>query len=365
VLRSAFFQRYLLPGFAFQSIIIGGGYGTGRELIEWFMSQGPMGGLIGMAVSTVVMGVVLAFTFELGRQFKAFDYRHYMQRLLGRAWPLFELIYLAMLILILSVMGSAAGELLERMLGWPQLTGIIVLIAAVGWFSFNGNELIERFFSVWSLVLYATFVVVIVAAIVTFGASIGGLIGDFDPESEWFMSGIKYAGYNVGLAPAMFFVLRHVQTRKEALSAGLLAGLISMIPAFFMFVGMLGVYPAVLDESIPVDFLLSEMGMGWLRVVFQIVLFGTLIETGVGVIHGFNERVAGVYEEQGKAMPGRLRFGIAAVLLLIAIFLADAVGIVDLIAKGYGTLTWAYWAVFLGPVLVIGAWRVWTTRNGA
>ena len=40
MLNSRFFRVYLLPGFVFQSIIIGGGYGTGRELVEWFMSQG-------------------------------------------------------------------------------------------------------------------------------------------------------------------------------------------------------------------------------------------------------------------------------------------------------------------------------------
>ncbi len=28
------FQRYLLPGFIFQSVVIAGGYGTGRELVE-------------------------------------------------------------------------------------------------------------------------------------------------------------------------------------------------------------------------------------------------------------------------------------------------------------------------------------------
>lgn len=356
--RSAFFQKYLLPGFVFQSIIIGGGYGTGRELIEWFMALGPWGGMAGMAAATVIMGVVLAFTFELGRQFKAFDYRTFMKHLLGPGWRLFEVIYLAMLVLIISVMGSAAGELLERMLGWPQITGIVVLIAAVGWMAFNGNDVIERVFSVWSIILYITFAIVIVTALVTFGGSIGGHFEGSVVGSDWFMAGVKYAGYNVGLAPAMFFVLRHIETRKEAMSAGLMAGLIAMIPASFVFVGMLGVYPEVLDESIPVDYLLSSMNLPWLRVVFQIVLFGTLIETGVGVIHGFNERIAGVYHEHGKEMPSGLRVGIAAVLLLIAIFLADAVGIVDLIAKGYGTLTWAYWLVFLLPVLVIGVKRL-------
>ena len=32
---SSLFQRYLLPGFAFKAVVIGGGYATGRELAEY------------------------------------------------------------------------------------------------------------------------------------------------------------------------------------------------------------------------------------------------------------------------------------------------------------------------------------------
>ncbi len=38
--QSKIFQRYLLPGFVFQSIIIAGGYGTGRELVEFGTTEG-------------------------------------------------------------------------------------------------------------------------------------------------------------------------------------------------------------------------------------------------------------------------------------------------------------------------------------
>ena len=31
---STWFQRFLLPGFAFKAVVIGGGYATGRELAE-------------------------------------------------------------------------------------------------------------------------------------------------------------------------------------------------------------------------------------------------------------------------------------------------------------------------------------------
>ena len=34
--RNIFFKKFILPGLIFQSLVIGGGYGTGRELVEFF-----------------------------------------------------------------------------------------------------------------------------------------------------------------------------------------------------------------------------------------------------------------------------------------------------------------------------------------
>jgi uncharacterized membrane protein YkvI len=51
---STWFQRYLLPGFAFKALVIGGGYTTGRELAEFFMPCGVRAGLCGMMVATAI-----------------------------------------------------------------------------------------------------------------------------------------------------------------------------------------------------------------------------------------------------------------------------------------------------------------------
>jgi uncharacterized membrane protein YkvI len=87
------------------------------------------------------------------------------------------------------------------------------------------------------------------------------------------------------------------------------------------------------------------------------VLLGTLIETGTGLIHAFNERVAGVFAEKKRAMPKFMRPVVAVVLLSIAALFSQ-VGLIDLIAKGYGTITWGFWLVFVIPVLTLGVWKI-------
>ena len=103
------FQRIWLPGFLFMGVLIGGGYATGRELVEFFLTAGTVGGLLGMLLATAMFSVITALSFELARLTRSYTYRHFFRELLGRGWFLYELAYLTLGILVLAVVGSAAG----------------------------------------------------------------------------------------------------------------------------------------------------------------------------------------------------------------------------------------------------------------
>ncbi|MFA0526378.1 hypothetical protein AB4517_22800 [Vibrio sp. 10N.222.52.C3] len=64
-MSNSVFKRIILPGLVLQSVLIGGGYATGRELIEFFFSSGPLGGLLGMLVATAAISLICMFSFEL------------------------------------------------------------------------------------------------------------------------------------------------------------------------------------------------------------------------------------------------------------------------------------------------------------
>ena len=44
-----------------------------------------------------------------------------------------------------------------------------------------------------------------------------------------------------------------------------------------------------------------------------------------------------------------------------AIFLAEKFGLITLISKGYGLTTWAFWILFLLPIIVVGSYRILPT----
>ena len=147
-------KQILLPGFVFQSVVIAGGYGTGRELVEFFLSQWPLGGLLAMAVSTLLWSLVCAVTYELARVLGAYDYRSLLKGLLGRAWGLYEGAYLLFMLLILAVIAAAAGTILQETFRVPYWIGVGGMMVAVGSLVPGGSKLIEGVMAFWSVVLY-------------------------------------------------------------------------------------------------------------------------------------------------------------------------------------------------------------------
>ena len=357
-MRAGWFRRWLLPGLVFQSVVIAGGYGTGREIVEFFLTLGPVSGLVAMLlVSTVVWSLVTAASLEFARVFRAHDYRRFFRELLGRGWVLFEICYLALLFVVLAVIGAAAGAMLEETFGLPYATGVLGIMLAVGFLVFRGTTTIERVLAAWSGVLYAVYVVFFIWAFARFGGPIRAAFAGDTLGGPWAARGLQYAAYNLAVIPAVLFTARHLESRRDAVTAGLLAGPIAILPGLLFYLAMAAEYPGILTRAVPANHMLEVLGSRAFQIVFQVVLFGTLIETGTGLIHAVNERVAAAYADRGRTMPQGLRPAIAIGCLLGAALLARA-GLVALIARGYGTLTWLFLVIYVIPVLTWGVWRI-------
>ena len=353
-----FFQRYLLPGFVFESAVIAGGYATGRELVQFFLPAGPWGGLLGMIVAMLFWSAVLMVSFELARMAKAYDYRSFFKLLLGPGWFLFEIAYFLLIIIVFAVMGAAAGEITHDLFGLPKLVGSIGMIVATGAMVFYSSAAIEKFLALSVGYLYLVYIVFFIWSFVAFGDRIEAAFASEPVGHGWFKAGITYAGYNVATVPAVFFCIRHLTRRREAMVAGLLGGPLGMLPGFVFYIAMVGYAGEIANVSLPSAFLLGKIGATWFEYAFQLAVLLTLVDTGVPILHAINERVAKVYEERGKPMPRAMRPALAITVMVISVYAAGAIGLVGLIEKGYGWLTYAFIVLLIIPVLTIGVWRI-------
>jgi len=361
---ATWFQRFLLPGLAFKAVVIGGGYATGRELAEFFLPSGPWGGLAAISFATLIFSLVCVVTFMFARRSGAYDYLSFFRTLLGPGWVVFEATYLLFVVLILAVYGAAAGAIAQAVFGISELFGTLALMAGIAFFVTFGNASVERLFRDVSYLLYGVYALFVILALTTFGDEVAANFASQTATQGWALGGLTYAGYNVIGAVVILPVVRHLTSDRDAVVAGLIAGPLAMIPALLFFICMIAFYPGIADATLPSDFLLQRLNLPIFHLLFQLMIFSALLESGASAVHAINERIDRASKaRRGAALTNRARLVIALILLAGCMLLAGRFGLVSLIANGYRALAYILLAVFVLPLMTIGVWRLWRTRT--
>ena len=239
IITSKKFQKYFVPGIVFQSCVIAGGYGTGRELVEYFMGYGPMGGVLGMCiVSLLTWSIVCGVSFAFARKFRKYDYKNFMKKLMGPGWIVFEIAYIIFILIVLAVVSASAGSILHELFGFNKWVGIIGMSVAVFLLVMNGSEMIEKVLSLWSFVLYGVYFLFLVLVISKYNSAIGQNFATVPVTGNWALGGFQYAFYNLAIIIAVLYTIRHCENEKEAFSSGLIAGVIGILPGIILFVAI-------------------------------------------------------------------------------------------------------------------------------
>lgn len=353
------FTRWLLPGLGVKALVIGGGYATGRELAEFFLSRGPWGGLFAVLFASLLFSIFCSLTFVAARRFEAYDYKSFFKILLGPAWRVFELVYLLFVVLILAVYGAAAGAIGNAVFSAPVWAGTLLLALCIACVVAFGNKAVERLFRDISYYLYGIYALFIALALWKFGDRIPGSFATNPQTSGWALSGVTYFGYNIVGAVVILPILRHLLSDRDAVIAGVIAGPLTMLPALLFFIPMVAFYPEVQSATLPSDFLLQRIGIPAFHLLFQAMIFTALLESGTSAIHAINERIDIAWANRsGRELSHNQRLGIAAAILVVCMFLANAFGLVELIATGYRAFAYILLATFILPLLTVGVWKL-------
>ncbi|NIK13296.1 YkvI family membrane protein [Alkalibacillus almallahensis] len=364
------FGRFILPGIILQSVLIGGGFATGREIVEFGAAFGSMGWMAGIAI---FLGFTIAsiLTFEFARKFKTYNYRHFLKELIGPLWFLFDIVYIFLAILIISIMASATGEILQNTLNLNYWVGVGFIIVIVGALNFYGKGVIERFktFGTLSLMLgYLLFAILVISttwdeAVATLQAGDTSFAGSDIAVGTVIWTGLLYVGYNLAVYPATLFSIERQTSRKESVVAGLVAGVLMTVPWFLIYFSLLGHYPDsdVFDASVPWLVMLDGFPV-IVVILFGVVVGWTLVETSSGMIHAFVDRVDTQLQEVSNKALSQVQKGIIAVGALVLALVLAQVGIIDLIATGYTAMAYAMIAVFMLPLLTIGVYKIFIKK---
>lgn len=356
---------YIVPGCVFQSVMVGGGYGTGRELVEYFTEYGFWGGVLGIGVALILMAVVLACTFEFARLHRHYDYKTFVRGLLGPFSVVFEVTALTMLLLILAVIAAAASAIFVDYFALPAWIGLLSLTAVIGVLSFFGRDVLAMTLAVWSLVLYAVFIVFFIVVLSRGAGDIFAHAQGWSVTGGWFVSGLKYGFYNLAIAPLILYTVRPIDSRRQAVGAGVIAAVIALVPGLIFHVAFFAGYPGVLEQAVPVYWMIQKFYMPGFLTVYTIMLLGTFIETGAGTLRGVLDRIEAAFLARGKTPPSPRANGLIAMCAIGVSVALSNLGVIALVEKGYGTMAWVYLAVFVGPLLTIGLYTILKSPQAA
>jgi len=349
---------YVVPAGVLQSLMIGGGYGTGREITEYFSRFGFSGGLLGLAVVAVCFAVLLILSFEFARLYHAYDYRRFFRALLGRGWIAFELMYLVMFSLVLAVVAAASASLVEEYLHWPGPVGIAILLLLVVLFAFYGRESVTRVLAYKALFLCAVFLTYFLVVLHRSSVLMGAQFSRHEILSGWAFAALRYTLYSSVVIPAMLFATTAIQTRRQAVISGMVCALVAVVPAALLHISFGAGYPQVLMHPIPLYWMVSSLNLPILTVTYLAVLFGSLFDVGIGFVQSVNERLDGrSLERHGRPITRTNRAAIAS-LCVVSSGALSQLGIMALIAQGYGTMAYGFLLFFVGPLLTIGVYRM-------
>ena len=293
-------------------------------------------------------------------------------------WWLADLLILSMMLLVIAVMSAAIGEVLQQTLGLPKPLSLAMALVCVGFLAWRDSRFIEKAKTWGSTALYLAYcgfaVMVLTAPVEQAAASAPAMAGPETGPLEVTISAIQYVAYNVAVVPAVLFVLHRQTRRTETFSSGILAGAAMTIP-FALTLACLLRFPqsSVMDAEVPWLPLINAAADGraggpalWI-VIFGVVAGWTLIETAVGCIHALINRVEGNLGDlprRWRPASGELtprQKAVAAVGVLGVAAGLSTFGIIDLVARGYGTLAWGFIAVVVVPLFVVVPYRMLRT----
>jgi len=359
----------MIPAIVFQSVSVGGGFSTGREVVEYVAKFGALGS-VSILTYVTVLAVCGAFVYEFSRKFELYDYKSLMKNLIWHGWPIFEAIYVILAVVIIAVVASAGGNLMNQILGVPVFAANVLLIGFIFFVLYFGREAIERFSVYGTTFIYAVYLTMFGYVLFNGGGHAlevlrSGSTAYVDDPSvvAAVKSALVYAGYSlIGFIPPLFLIDR-MESRSEAVVSGVLSAVMLSIPLVLSYLSLLAHYPddSVMGAAVP---WLAMLDPPLLLVAYGLAIGWTLTETGVGFVHSITERIdENIAESEHRFFADRhgltsLQRGSVGLLILLGAILLSRIGIISLVSQVYPILAVLFTAVLVVPLLTVGLYRL-------
>ncbi|RFU71041.1 hypothetical protein D0469_03630 [Peribacillus saganii] len=271
--------------------IVGAGFATGREIVEFFTRFG-FSGFIGILIAGYLFIVIGAKIMVLSAKIGADSYEILNNYLFGeRIARYINIIFLVMLLGVTSVMISGAGAVFEEQLGLPRNVGTLLTIFLAAAVLMAG---IKGLFAVNSFVVPIMILFSIILCVLTVnGAGFhNALLGSNVHEAGWraMVSPFSYAAFNLALAQVVLVPIANEVKDKRMIYRGAVLGGVFLTVILLTSHISLSTLTDVDQYSIPTAELMKNAASS-LYWIFIFVIYGEIFTSVIGNLFGLGRQI--------------------------------------------------------------------------
>ncbi|MCK2201097.1 YkvI family membrane protein [Corynebacterium callunae] len=337
--------------FAFVGIIVGAGFASGQEVMQYFVAFG-VNGIWGVVLSAVVMTIMALIILQLGSYFNAGEHGEVFRRV---SHPIFsKILDIGVVITLFAtgfVMFAGAGSNLNQQWGLPLWIGAVIMVVLV---LAAGMLDVDKVTTVIGAI--TPFIIIFITA-----ASIYTLVeGNFSPVEQldsaalavgttlphWAIAAINYVGFNMMVAVSMAVVIGGSMFNPRVAGRGGLLG--GVILGFLIIISALTLFATVETvghDDMPMLTIINNLSP-IAGQVMAVVIYGMIFNTALGMFYALGRRLTATKPE---------RFRPVYVVTVLVGFVLSFLGFKNLVGWVYPIL--GYIGLLLIAVMMVAWFR--------
>ncbi|MCG8905805.1 MULTISPECIES: hypothetical protein [unclassified Pseudomonas] len=336
-------------GGAYIGLVVGVGFASGQEILQFFGGFGIMG-LAGAAVALALFAFLLMNLYQIGSRLQTQSHKEAMEYICGK--PLGRVVDLMLTFFLFGtmvVMFAGANSSFEQQLGIGHSIGGIVLGVLTIITVCLGLKRVITLMSLITPVLMIIVAIIAVYALTHIQKPLAELeqiaLAVPHPAPNWLLGALLYVSYNVAATAAAVVVMgASVTNLRTAALGGVLGGIGVGVLILAMALVMLVQIDVIGGSAIP-TLLLSNNIAPWFGDVMLALLLVKLYCTTSGFAYTLAARCA------AYGVP----FRVATVVAVVLAFVASQVGFVKLVGLVYPAM--GYLGFVLMAAIVFAWWR--------
>lgn len=274
--------------------LIGAGFASGQEVYLFFFSYG-MKGLIGILISSIIIGVVIYSTFNILNKYKINTYKDFLNILIPKNTKLKIIANFIINIFILItffIMIAGFGAYFEQEIGINRLVGSLILAIItfiVFMTSIKGvvkvNELIVP------ILIGFIFIIGIISIKNIHILNLENYVIRTN-YTNFALSAVLYSSYNsILLIPVLITLNNYVKNKKQIFYISFISAIVTILLSVIIFLLLVRVDVDISKLEMPVVYVVANM-FKILRYIYGVIILGSIFTTAISLGVSFLQNTA-------------------------------------------------------------------------